>query len=290
MDKPMNETTDVPQFPREISPGIFWLNYCMGTSPKTPELHLHLSIFLVIGSEKTFLIDTSLPTMWRGIEPQLREALAGRKLDYIFVTHPELPHSAGLPNLMEQFPEATLIGDMRDYHLFFPEYIDRSQNVVPGEKLSLGDRSITFIDAAIKDLPGTLWAYEDVTQTMFVCDGFSLTHDGDENIDPVDVGRELRDLEDDEPVHFEGECAMLTSELPSVNIKSASLIIERALYWSRFVKPDLLFGDVRKLFEDYPPKLIAPSHGNVIDNIPEIEKMVIEAHELAYARATEVAG
>lgn len=279
-------TDDSPQFPREIQPGIFWLNYCLGTSPKTPEMHLHLSIFLVVGSEKTFLVDTSLPTMWRGIEPQVRKALGGRKLDYIFVTHPELPHSAALPLFMETFPEVTLIGDMRDYHLFFPEYMDRSQCVYPGDTLSLGDKTITFIEPAIKDLPGTLWAFEDTTQTMFVCDGFSLTHTGDDSIDPVEVGRELMELEEDDPVHFEGECAMLTSELPSVDVESAALIIERALYWSRFVKPDLLFGDVRTLFENYHPKLLAPSHGNVIDNIEPIQKKVIEAHELAYASAT----
>jgi flavorubredoxin len=228
--------------------------------------------------------------MWRGIEPQLREALGGRKLDYIFVTHPELPHSAALPLLMDTFPEATLIGDMSDYHLFYPEYMDRAQNVHAGDTLALGDKSVSFIDAAIRDLPGTLWAFEDTTQTMFVCDGFSITHTSDQLIDPVSVGRELLELEEDEPVHFEGECAQLTSELSNVDVSSAALIIERALYWSRYVKPDLLFGEVTRLFEQYPPKLVAPSHGNVIDNIAEIQKTIIQAHELAYKNAISGAG
>lgn len=287
MDDTAGHTPSTPQFPREIAPGVFWINYCMGTGPKTPTLHLHLSIYLVVGSERTFLVDTSLPTLWRGVEPQLREALGGRPLDYVFVTHPELPHSAALPLVMEKFPEATLIGDMRDYHLFYPEYQDRSVNVNPGDRLSLGDRAITFLDAPIRDLPATLWAFEDVTETVFVCDGFSITHTSDQKIDQFAPGQELLDLDDNEPVHFEGECALLTSELDSVDVENAAVIIERALYWSRYVDPDLLFGDVRRLFEQYPPKLLAPSHGNVIDNIEEIQKKIVLAHELAYSAATK---
>src|SRR5689334_20575516 len=104
-----------PQFPREIAPGLFWLNHCIPTMIYGKIVHVHLSLYLIIGEHKTLLVDTSLPTYWSDISRQVEVALGGRTLDYVFVTHPEVPHSGGMPLFLEKYKVLKVVGDMRDF-------------------------------------------------------------------------------------------------------------------------------------------------------------------------------
>jgi len=185
-------------FPREIADKIFWINQCMGAGSKDHPVHLHLSLFLLRGDNHTMLVDTSMQALWPSIELQLDRVLAGRTLDYLFVTHPELPHSAALPLLLKKYPDMKVVGDMRDYHVFFPEHAHRFHHKVPADVMDLGDLKVTFIDGVIKDLPGTLWAYESTRQAMFVCDGFSFTHESPVRLDPQGLSIDGQDFDDDD--------------------------------------------------------------------------------------------
>lgn len=273
----MSSFTATPQFPREISPGVFWLGACATNAERKTPYHVHLSQFLIVGSEKTLLIDTGMLGSWPTIRDQIETALAGRKLDYVAPTHTEVPHCANLPNLMNHFEGSQVIGDMRDYHIYYPQLGERQINVSPGDEVDLGGgKRIIFLDALIKDLANTLWMYEPDSQILFVCDGFSFSHA---------VAGEVIEPEDD-PIHIPGECAMTTSEIASgVDVERASFILQRALYWSRFVDEKKLFERVEAMLQQYPTKLIAPSHGNVIDDINIVYPVIRNAHALANREA-----
>jgi hypothetical protein len=282
---------NAPTFPREVADKIFWINQCMGAGDADTPFHLHLSLFLLKGDNATMLVDTSMQALWPSIEKQLDEALGGRPLDYLFVTHPELPHSAALPLHLEKFPDMQVVGDMRDYHVFFPDYVDRFHHKVPGDTMDLGDLQVTFLEGHIKDLPGTLWAYESTRQAMFVCDGFSFTHDSPVALDSqgLPVNQDFDDDDDeDAPYHMPGECALVSSEIATgVDVDKAAFLLRRALYWARFVDADKLFGDVEEvMFKTMPTKLICPSHGNVIDNLDVVTPVIKQSHVRAYAAAT----
>lgn len=266
-----------PQFPREIADGIFWLGACATNSERRTPYHVHLSQFLIIGRDKTLLIDCGMPGSWSIIKAQVDKALAGRRLDYVVPTHPEVPHVGCLPYFMEHYPGSRVVGDMRDYHIYYPQLADRMVNVGIGDELDLGGgHEVIFLDALIKDLPNTLWLYEKKSQVMFVSDGFSFSHH---------VPGVALDPSDD-PLHLPGECAMTTSEIASgVDVERASFILQRALYWSRFVDEKLLFGRIEKMLERYPTRLIAPAHGNVIDDINIVYPVIRNAHALANREA-----
>lgn len=279
-------------FPREIADKIFWINQCMGAVHQGQSFHLHMSLFLLKGDNKTMLVDASMQALWPSIERQLDQVLGERPLDYLFITHPELPHSAAIRLFLKKYPNLQVVGDMRDYYLFFPEYVDRFHHKCVGDTIDLGDLEVEFIEAYIKDLPASLWAYEKTRQAMFVCDGFSFTHDSTIKLDPAGMRVDGRDILDDDdedaPYHAPGDCALVSSELAGgVDLDKATFLLTRALYWARFVDADKLFGDVEEvMFKTMPTKLICPSHGNVIDNLDVVTPVIKQSHVRAYAAAT----
>ncbi|MEJ0012102.1 MAG: MBL fold metallo-hydrolase [Bauldia sp.] len=263
--------TDNYPIKREIAPGIHWLGGCgERLEPSGEILHSSASTFLLMGDEKTLLVDTGAPIHYPLIRQGMDEILAGRQLDYVVPSHPELPHSGNMPKLFDKYPKLRAIGDDRDYRLFYPQYADRFDFWPQHKPLPLGGgMEFTVLEAPIKDLVSTTWGYEGREQVMFVSDAFGYLH---------------RAAPDDEnPLHKPGECRLLTTELPKLpEVYQAAFLTRSALAWTGFMDANVFLNTVRKMIERYPSKLIAPTHGNVIDNLDEIMPIMRAAYTSAY--------
>lgn len=266
-----------PTIPRELAPRVYWLGSCIegGSVVMRGTLHhSHLSNYLIVGSRQSILVDTGMLAGWPKLERDLTTILGDRPLDWIFPTHPEYPHSGNLERLMERYPDATAVGDVRDYHVFFPRIAGRTRNVEPFEIIDLGGGyEAEFLPAVVHDLPSSQWLYERKTQTLFVADGFGFFH------------REpAGDDEDDTPTHLPGECALMVSELDvDLEVEQAEMIVANALSWSRFADSAGRFEEFDRLVSTRPIRLVAPAHGNVIDNLEEVMPLIRQSHAAAYA-------
>ena len=69
-----------------------------------------------------------------------------------------------------------MIGDVRDYELYYPEYAGRFIQKEPGDFVDLGDRKFAVVPAIWCDLKETLWGFDTKDRILFVADGFSATH------------------------------------------------------------------------------------------------------------------
>ena len=257
--------------PRRLTPSVTWLGDCLKRTEAGAPVHVHTSSFLVEGDAQTLLVDTGHPTHWSSVERQLDELLAGRTLDWIFPTHPELPHAGNLNRLLAKYPGARVTGDVRDYPLYCPEYGDRLVPRLAGDELDLGGRRIVFLDAPIRDLPSTLWAYETSGRILFVADAFGYTHGG---VIAPDA---------DEPLHLPGECGLLSTELPlPPSVEQTAFLTRAALFWSRYVDVAPHFAEVEALLERYPADLVAPAHGNVIADLGALLPVLRAAHRAVY--------
>lgn len=261
-------------FPRVINDEFAWLGACLETVFHGAQYHLHMGLYLLIGEDRTFLVDTGTPTYWDRISGQVKTLLKGRKLDYIFPTHPEIPHSASLPLFLREYPEAQVLCDARDFHLLYPDFIDRITHTVPGDTVDLGGgMKVEFLPAMIKDLPNTLWAFEHKHRILVVSDGFSFLHRGNRPLDE-DAG------------HKAGECTMLTSEFGEpLNPQNATYLLQAALYWTKFVDVGKLFGPIDDIIRKYNPRYIAPAHGNLVDDAHEVAPIIRDMHKLTYEKA-----
>lgn len=257
--------------PREIAPGIWWLASCSAVSLSGALSHLHNAPYLILGSNRTLLWDTSTPGHWPIIDGALDSLLGGRALDYIVPSHPEVAHCGNVHRLLVKYPTAQLVGDVRDYPFYFPEFTDRLVDLSSGCELDLGGHRFVFTDAVIKDLASSQWGYESSQKVLFVGDGFAYSHRP-----PVEG--------DDRPTHLPSECTLMASELGVAPGPDQIIwITKAALYWTRFVQIDVFLDLFRDTLRTHPTNLIAPAHGAVIDDVEGIVWAIWQALRLAYS-------
>jgi len=243
--------TPRPTLPREMFPGLYWLGTCLLVLPRMQQLflkdagnnilHGHQSFFLVVGDEKTVIIDTGQPQHWPEIERQLEQVLGDRPLDYVFPTHPEYVHFGLAPYWLDKYPDAKLIGDLRNFDLFLPDHVDRFVQLAPGDTVDLGGRELLVVEAYVHDLPNTLWAYDTGSRVFFTSDAFAYSH-----------------------AHNADECALTSEELPP-NLDDVAMTVSSALHWARYVDDvDAIFARIRVFMNDHPVAAIAPTHGSFV--------------------------
>ncbi|MFZ0134758.1 MAG: FprA family A-type flavoprotein [Desulfobacterales bacterium] len=188
--------------------------------------------YLIEGSEKTALLDTVDPPMAADLMAQL-EGVA--KIDVIVSHHAEQDHSGSIALVLERFPQAKVIttpkakGMLIDL-LRIPE--DHFITVADGEKLSLGDKTLTFIHTPWVHWPETMVTYLEEDRILFSCD-FYGSHIATSDLYVTDQGR----------------------------------VFEAAKrYFAEIMMPfcTVIAKNVAKL-EDYDIQMIAPSHGQIYD-------------------------
>jgi hypothetical protein len=259
---------------RHVANGVYWLGGCLSAFSQGGEVHYHVSSYLVVGSRASILVDTGDPAHVGRVLAQLDGALAGRSLDYIFPTHPEIPHAGNLPALLQRYPEARVVGDTRDYFMHFPAFADRFDAKRPGDVIDLGGRTFTFLPAHIRDLENTLWGHDDGAGMLFVSDGFSFIH---ETPDPDG---------EDEPAHRPGQCRLLSGEMPvPPSVEQAAYGTGRALYWTKFVDVSSAFQAIENVLDRLPTTFIGPAHGNLIDDVDGMLRTSLAAHRRVYEDA-----
>lgn len=238
-------------FPREVARGIHWFSTCLEILDGGQVVHNHNSCFLVVGERATALVDSGMPFGWNELQQQIRPILGERPIDYLFPTHPESPHMGNSGPLLEAYPNSLLVGDLRNYHLYYPGFENRFRTLAVGDELDLGGRRLRMITAVVHDLPNTLWAYDTGEQMLFVGDGYPYTHD-----------------------HKLGECALTAEELiEPVCVEDTLRVLEGALNWSRDVDAAITIAALDEMLAKLPVRMIGPTHGGVITNPERITEV-----------------
>ncbi len=261
--------------PRQLAEGVYWVTDCLAMEHDGETIHAYSSAYLVHGDDRSLVVDTGHPKDWPSIEAQLDrlQAAGVPPVEYLFPTHAEVPHAANLGRLLNKYPNAVAVGDIRDYHLFFPEFADRLRPMEEGARIELGGTEFLLLDAVIKDLVTSLWAYDTRSQTLFPGDGFAYMHH-----------------------HQSDECWRTAEEVPDLPIPEfTALFSAYALYWTRFTDIEPHIAALDGLLDRYPTRVIAPGHGSPIlepaDTIPRVKEglRIGSEHVLDRTRSARVA-
>ena len=132
----------------------------------------------LIFDEKVALMDTVDARGMEQWEKNLLAALDGRKVDYLIVSHLEPDHAGSIGRLVELFPEVTLVGNAKTFHMlpqFFDELpVDENHKitVAEGESLSLGTHTLNFYMAPMVHWPEVMVTYDSTDKVLFSADGF----------------------------------------------------------------------------------------------------------------------
>ena len=128
--------------------------------------------YIVIGSEKTAVIDTMYPKFTKEYIKSFDEN-GITKVDYIIANHGEQDHSGSIPALLEKFPNAMVVTNavcaknLQEMLLVPAEKIKIINN---NEELSLGNKTLQFMIAPGVHWPDTMFTYIKEDNIICTCD------------------------------------------------------------------------------------------------------------------------
>lgn len=268
---------------RAITPNIYWLTHCLGDHAKAyyeeyfallPNAEDYsgkrivdypFSSFLIV-DEKSLLIDTIGPKQQINMLKALDYVLGDKSLDYIWISHIELPHAGNAASIKRQYPGAELVtmagGDHYSLHS-----LENATLVSPGDIIELGQHSCEMVDPLFVDHGLSQWLYEKTTGLFFSADWGHNLHEPACN-----------------------ECFMFLDEMEAHGYSDELFIDDvkvNAWYqfpWLAWTDPDEIAAAVENLFQQYDVRIFAPSHGNIIrQNMPKYIPLLQEGMRRAAA-------
>ena len=130
----------------------------------------------VILDEKVAVMDTVDKRVTEQWLENLAEALNGRKVDYLVISHLEPDHASNIQKLAELYPDMKIVGNAKIFSMlpqfFSMDLSERSVVVKEGETLSLGSHTLQFFMAPMVHWPGVMVEYEQSEKILFSADGF----------------------------------------------------------------------------------------------------------------------
>lgn len=191
--------------------------------------------YILKGSEKTAVIDTSEPYMEEEYFKKLDE-LNLASVDYVVSAHAEQDHSGLLPKMLERYPNCKVVTNAKCKDLlvaFFNISDEKFMVVGQGDTISLGDKTLEFIMAPWVHWPDTMFTYVKEDKVLFTTDFFGA-HIADSDMFVTDKCRAY-----DAAKRYYAQIMMPFRNNVKTNLKKA---------------------------QELDVKIIAPSHGQVHDD------------------------
>lgn len=130
----------------------------------------------IILDEKIAVMDTVDRKFTEEWLKNLKEALGGRKPDYLVVQHMEPDHSANIAAFMTAYPEAIIVSSARAFtmmkNFYGDDFAERRTVVGEGDTLTLGRHTLTFVTAPMVHWPEVIVTYDSADKVLFSADGF----------------------------------------------------------------------------------------------------------------------
>lgn len=128
----------------------------------------------LIKEEKVALIDTVWGPFAKEFVENLEKEIDLDKIDYVIANHAENDHSGALPLLMERIPDVPIYctknGVKSLKGLYHKDW--NFQTVKTGDKLSLGEKELIFVEAPMLHWPDSMFVYLTGDEVLFSNDAF----------------------------------------------------------------------------------------------------------------------
>lgn len=128
----------------------------------------------LVRDQKNALIDTVWQPYAAEFIEKLKQEIDLNRIDYIIANHAEIDHSGALPELMELIPETPIYCTANGIKSLKGHFY-RDWNFVPvktGDRLSLGERELIFVEARMLHWPDSMFTYLTGDNILFSNDAF----------------------------------------------------------------------------------------------------------------------
>jgi flavorubredoxin len=131
--------------------------------------------YLIVSTDKKALIDTVNPGFEKELEGKIHKVVDPSEIDYVIMNHAEPDHAGAIPYIMSINNKAKLVTSGRGAKMaqtFYKVPEDRIIAVHDRETISLGEKTLQFIEAPMLHWPETMFTYLQENKILFPCDFF----------------------------------------------------------------------------------------------------------------------
>ncbi|QAA34044.1 FprA family A-type flavoprotein [Clostridium manihotivorum] len=124
----------------------------------------------LIEDDKIAVVDSVKNGFYEEFKSNIKAVIGDKAIDYIVVQHTELDHSGSVIRLMEDYPEAKVVGSRAAIN-YLKNIVNRPFEAIEAkEDLSLGNTTLKFISAPNLHWPDTIFTYVEEKALLFTCD------------------------------------------------------------------------------------------------------------------------
>lgn len=164
----MKEITPSVYFAGVLNPNMRVFDVIMRTENGTS-----YNSYVVTGSEKVAVIEGSHKTFYDYFEENVAEVLGERKIDYLVLNHTEPDHSGCVAAFVEKYPDITVVVSPAA-NIYIKNITNmpnlKTQVVKDGDSISLGDKTLQFMNAPFLHWPDTMFTWCPEEKVLFSCD------------------------------------------------------------------------------------------------------------------------
>lgn len=186
---------------REIAPNIYWVGvvdwnarYFHGHALSTHRGTTY-NAFLIV-DEKIALVDTVYTPFTEKLLNNIREIVEPEKIDYIISNHSEIDHSGALPAVVAAAPNAKIYCTQKGSEFLEAQnHRGWEYNIVKSfDELSLGKRTLTFLEAPMLHWPDSMFTYIKEDAILMPNDAFGQHYASSGRFDDeVDMGEVMEE-------------------------------------------------------------------------------------------------
>jgi len=128
----------------------------------------------LIVDKKTALIDSVYGPFAEEMIERIREVIDPSKIDYVVANHVETDHSGAISEILKLAPKAKVVGTAKCKEGLQKHYFGNwdFQVVKTGDEISLGERSLRFIEAPMLHWPDSMFTYIEKDALLLPNDAF----------------------------------------------------------------------------------------------------------------------
>ncbi len=228
----------------QIAQGVYWVGVVDWALRNFHghELSTHrgstYNSYLIL-DEKKALVDTVWAPFTDEFIDGLSEVIDPAELDYVVVNHAEPDHSGGLPALMRLCPDATVVASKRGVESVSGHYHEdwNFKAVGTGEKISLGARELTFIEAPMLHWPDTMFTYLSGEAILMSNDGFGQHYASafrfNDEVDQVELYEEALKYYANILTPYSGQVIKKIDEILEMNIPVSMIAPSHGVIWRK---------------------------------------------------------
>ncbi len=149
------------------------------------EIGTTYNAYLIV-DEQVVLIDTVKKEFADQLLANIAEIVDPKKIDIVISNHTEMDHSGGLPRVMHYIGESKPLYCSKMGHKNLAQHfgqIFNYQAVENGQELSIGSRTLAFLETRMLHWPDSMFTYSKSEQILFSSDAFGQHYAGYEMFD-----------------------------------------------------------------------------------------------------------